>query len=95
MPPHLTWFAGRDAVVRFLGAVVFRRASAVRVIPARVNGQPALATYIAGADGLHHPHSLQILTVTPTGVSRIVSFHDAGLFELSGLPASLDRPVSG
>jgi RNA polymerase sigma-70 factor (ECF subfamily) len=95
MPPHLTWFAGRDAVVRFLGAVVFRRAGAVRVVPARVNGQPALATYTAGADGLHHPHSLQILTVTPTGVSRIVSFHDAGLFELSGLPASLDRPVSG
>ena len=93
MPPHLTWFAGRDAVVRFLAATVFGRAGAIRVMPARVNGQPALATYTAGADGLHHSHSLQVLTLTPTGVSGIVSFHDSSLFELSGLPAHLD--VSG
>ena len=90
MPPHLTWFAGRDAVVRFVGTTVFRRAGAIRTMPTTANGQPALATYTAAADGLHHPHSLQILTVTPTGLSRIVSFHDPGLFELSGLPARLD-----
>ncbi|MFI5894917.1 sigma-70 family RNA polymerase sigma factor [Actinoplanes sp. NPDC051513] len=90
MPPHLTWFAGRDAVVRFLGANVFGRAGAIRMVPATANGQPALATYTPGADGLHHPHSLQVLTLTPTGVSRIVSFHDPSLFELSGLPARLD-----
>jgi RNA polymerase sigma-70 factor (ECF subfamily) len=89
MPPHLTWFAGRDAVVRFLGATVFRRAGAVRMMPTTANGQPALATYTAAADGLHHPHSLQVLTLTSTGVSRIVSFHDPSVFALSGLPARL------
>jgi RNA polymerase sigma-70 factor, ECF subfamily len=90
MPPHLSWFAGRDAVARFFGANVFRRAGAIRTVPATANGQPALATYTAGADGLHRPHSLQVLTLTPTSVSRIVSFHDPSLFELSGLPAHLD-----
>jgi RNA polymerase sigma-70 factor (ECF subfamily) len=91
MPPHLSWFAGRDAVAGFIGANVFRHAGAIRMMPTTANGQPALATYTAAADGLHHPHSLQVLTLTPTGVSRIVSFHDPGLFELSGLPARLDR----
>jgi RNA polymerase sigma-70 factor, ECF subfamily len=90
MPPHLSWFAGRDAVTRFLATTVFRRAGAIRIMPATANGQPALATYTPGPDGLHHPHSLQVLTLTPTGVSRIVSFHDPSLFELSGLPARLD-----
>ncbi|MEU4470953.1 sigma-70 family RNA polymerase sigma factor [Micromonospora sp. NPDC023888] len=98
MPPHLTWFAGRDAVTRFLATTVFGRAGAIRAIPATANGQPALATYTRGAEGLHHPHSLQVLTATPTGVSRIVSFHDASLFEPCGLPTCLDeagRPVGG
>jgi RNA polymerase sigma-70 factor (ECF subfamily) len=90
MPPHVTWFAGRDAVLRFLATTVFGRAGVIRTLPAMANGQPAVATYTPGADGLHHPHSLQVLTLTPMGVSRIISFHDPSLFEPCGLPASID-----
>ena len=85
MPPHLTWFAGRDAVTRFLAVTAFGCTAAIRTIPATANGQPALATYTRGADGLHHAHGLQVLTLTPAGVSRIVSFHDPSLFEPCGL----------
>ncbi|MEU4480560.1 RNA polymerase subunit sigma-70 [Micromonospora sp. NPDC023966] len=98
MPPHLTWFAGRDAVTRFLATTVFGCAGAVRTIPAAANGQRALATYTRGTDGLYHPHGLQVLTLTRTGVSRIVSFHDPSLFEPCNLPTRVDgtgRPVGG
>ncbi|MCG5434790.1 sigma-70 family RNA polymerase sigma factor [Micromonospora foliorum] len=98
MPPHLTWFAGRDAVIRFLTTTVFGRVGTIRTIPARANGQPALATYTQGTEGLYHPHSLHVLTPTRTGVSRIVSFHDPSLFAPGGLPTRIDetsRPVAG
>jgi RNA polymerase sigma-70 factor (ECF subfamily) len=91
MPPHLTWFAGSEAVTRFLTTTVVDCAGSFRTLPAAANGQPALATYTRGADGRYHPHGLQILTLTRTGVSRIVSFHDRSLFEPSGLPPHLDE----
>ena len=56
-----------------MGSISGRRGAA-----ATANGQPALATYTRGADGSYHPHTLQVLTLTATGVARIVSFHDAG-----------------
>jgi RNA polymerase sigma-70 factor (ECF subfamily) len=87
MPPHLNWFAGRDAVTRFLTTTVFDCAGPIRVLAATANGQPALGTYLRGSDGLYRPHGLQVLTLTRTGIARIVSFHDPGLFEPCGLPA--------
>lgn len=90
MPPHLTWFAGRSAVARFFGVKVFGRAGAIRTMTASANGQPALATYTRGPDGRHHPHSMQVLTLDRTGISRIVSFYDPSLFEPCGLPARID-----
>ncbi|GAB3871155.1 sigma-70 family RNA polymerase sigma factor [Dactylosporangium cerinum] len=90
MPPHLSWFAGRDAVLGFLATTVFDRPGTIRTLPATANDQPALATYTAGTDGLYHPHGLQVLTVTPMGVSQIVSFHDPSLFHPCGLPTRID-----
>jgi RNA polymerase sigma-70 factor, ECF subfamily len=86
MPPQPTWFAGRDRVGRFLGAVVLRRPGDFRLIPTAANGQPALAAYRRDRDGVLRAHAIQVLTVASSGVTRIVSFNDPGLLAVFGLP---------
>jgi RNA polymerase sigma-70 factor (ECF subfamily) len=91
MPPSPTWFHGREPVMRFIAAVC--PAHSMRMLPTTANGQPAAAAYSLDADGIHRPHSVQVLTATRTGVTRIVAFLDPDLFGLFGLPAAL-TPVS-
>ncbi|WP_101463654.1 hypothetical protein [Nocardia fluminea] len=50
------------------------------MIPTAANGQPSFAVYIDG-----EAHSIQILTVTPTGIDRIVAFHGSERFRPFGL----------
>jgi RNA polymerase sigma-70 factor, ECF subfamily len=45
MPPHSTWFRGREAVAAFLAAMPIRTDRRWRMIPVRANGQLAFATY--------------------------------------------------
>jgi hypothetical protein len=40
-------------------------------------------------DGLFHGHSVHVLTVTATGIARIVAFSDPALVPAFGLPATL------
>jgi RNA polymerase sigma-70 factor (ECF subfamily) len=89
MPPHLSWFAGRSAVVRFLAAKVLSGCGPFKLIPVAANGQPSVAGYARGEDGVLHAHSIQVLAVRSAGISRIVSFNDASLFPFFGLPATL------
>jgi RNA polymerase sigma-70 factor, ECF subfamily len=86
MPPLPTWFAGRDQVRRFLHTRVLRRPGDFRLIPTAANGQPALAAYLRDRDGVLRAHAIQVLTVTPSGIARIVSFNDPGLLAAFGLP---------
>ena len=60
-----------------------------RMIPAAANGQPAFAAYWRGNDGVHRAHAIQVLTITPSGLSHVVSFNDSGLFAIFGLPESV------
>jgi RNA polymerase sigma-70 factor (ECF subfamily) len=93
MPPRPEWFAGRTDVL----ALIARRAPTVcRLHPCTANGQPALAMYTpapAPNDPLLHPHSLQLLTPTPTPthIAHVVSFHTPALFPHFNLPATLPR----
>lgn len=89
MPPIPTWFAGRETVLRFLGARVLA-AGEQRMVPTSVNGQPAFGSYSRDGDGVYRAHALHVLTVTAAGVARVVAFLDAGLFGLCGLPPALD-----
>jgi RNA polymerase sigma-70 factor (ECF subfamily) len=89
MPPYLTWFGGRAAIGRFFELVVFRRASAIQLLPTRANGQPAFATYRQGRDGIARPHSIQVLAFSGSRLTRIVSFHDPVLVPTFGLPPTL------
>src|SRR5215469_16969937 len=54
MPPVLTWFTGRAAVVRFLDGRLphlFTVPGRVRMVPAAANGQPAFAAYLRDDNG--------------------------------------------
>ena len=90
MPPVPTWFSGRDAVVRFTASHLFTGLGQLRLIPVTANGQPAFAVYQREPDGTYQAHAVQVLTVTATGIARIVSFLDVGLFRSFGLPKELD-----
>jgi RNA polymerase sigma-70 factor, ECF subfamily len=89
MPPHATWFRGRETVGRFIAAHVFTEPGVFRTLRTAANGDPALATYLRGRDGVHHAHALQVLTIERGQVSRIVAYLEPALFPEFGLPATL------
>ncbi|AWS44922.1 sigma-70 family RNA polymerase sigma factor [Streptosporangium sp. 'caverna'] len=92
MPPVPTWFAGRETIGRFLAAKILS-AGAYRLAPATVNGEPSFGSYTRDHTGVYRPHALQVLSVTPAGITHVVAFLDPGLFPLCHLPASLpDTP---
>ena len=91
MPPALTWFTGRPAVVAFTASQLLTEPGALRLVPVTANGQPAFAVYRRDSGTAYHAHALQVLTVTATGIARIVAFTDPGLFTSFGLPARYDR----
>ncbi|MFF3613882.1 sigma-70 family RNA polymerase sigma factor [Streptomyces sp. NPDC002580] len=91
MPPHLEWFSGTKDVLRFLRVRVLsgREAGWIRMLPVRANGQPAVAAYERGADGVLRAHSVQVLTVEERRVARLTVFLDPGRFAGFGLPLDL------
>jgi len=89
MPPQLTWFIGRQAVVRFTASRLLTGPGWLRLVPVMANGQPAFAVYQRERDGAYHAHALQVLTLTATGIARIVAFPNPGLFGSFGLPESV------
>ena len=88
MPPYLEWFSGKKDVVRFLAARVGGEGR-LRMVPTRANGQPAVATYERGADGVYRAYFMTVLTLAPGGrdIARITAFlDDPKLFERFGMP---------
>jgi RNA polymerase sigma-70 factor, ECF subfamily len=88
MPPAPTWFAGRDAVVGFF---VHRPLAgrARRLMPTRANGCPAAASYVLGADGLYHAHSIQVLEIEGAEITHVYAFLDTDLFAAFAMPLVL------
>ncbi len=90
MPPMLTWFAGREQVVRFLAAQVLRQPGQFTMIPISANGQPGFAEYLRGRDGVRRAYGVQVITATATGIAHVVAFiNQPELFPLFGLPPAL------
>ena len=71
-------------VARFLGRHVLGQPGDWRMIPTAANGQPAFAAYARDHHGGYHAHSICVLTLSGSGLSRIVSFNDPGLFGVFG-----------
>lgn len=84
MPPMSEWFRGDTTIVELIAAKCPYAPGEAHMVPIAANGQPGFAFYLRG-----HAQSLQVLTVTPEGISHVVSYHDAALFEAFGLPTSL------
>jgi RNA polymerase sigma-70 factor, ECF subfamily len=95
MPPAPTWFAGRAAVLRFYATRALDAPGRFQMVPVTANGQPALAVYQRGPDLAYHAHAITVPTVTTTGIARIITFRDPGLFALFGLPPSHDATGAG
>ena len=86
MPPIVTWFTGRRAVAGFIASHLLTEPGRLRPVPVMANGQPAFAVYQREPGGGYHAHAVLVLTVTGTGIARIVSFQNPGLFGSFGLP---------
>jgi RNA polymerase sigma-70 factor (ECF subfamily) len=93
MPPIPNWFVGREAYGRFIAYVFSLRGSDWRMLPTLANRQPAVAAYVRGQDGAYHAHTLQVFTVTGSGISRNVVFQDSRLFATFGLSTRLDAAI--
>ncbi|TNC22593.1 sigma-70 family RNA polymerase sigma factor [Amycolatopsis alkalitolerans] len=83
MPPYPMWFSGIGPVRGFLGPRV--RPGRWRAREALVNGEPGMAGYVL-RDGVYRAHALHTLTITKTGIARIVAFQEPALFPLFALP---------
>ena len=89
MPPHPTWYEGRDAVAAFLAGVAFRPGSEPhRFIPTRANGQPAFGVYRGyGADA--RPFAINVVSIESGRVADMHFFKYPELFPAFGLPDTL------
>lgn len=86
MPPLGIWLRGRNDYVRFLERVFQMRGRDWRVRLTAANGQVAFGAYAASGSGTHLLHTLQVLDVTPRGISHNVVFQDPRVMERFGLP---------
>jgi RNA polymerase sigma-70 factor (ECF subfamily) len=88
MPPAPHEYHGRDAVAAFLAAsAAWRGERPMRLIPTRVNGQPAFGYYLADADwAFEYPPGLTVLTIRGSRIDAIIRFLEPGPMSRFGLP---------
>jgi RNA polymerase sigma-70 factor (ECF subfamily) len=89
MPPHPTWYEGREAVAAFLAGVAFRPGSgAHRFVPTRANRQPAFGVY-RGEGAEARPFAINVVTIESGLVAEMHFFKYPELFPAFGLPTTL------
>ncbi|HEY4852906.1 MAG TPA: nuclear transport factor 2 family protein, partial [Streptosporangiaceae bacterium] len=92
MPPAPLAYRGRDAIGAFFATVpAGGDLTAIRLLPARANGQPAVAAYLRdGATA--RAYGIMVLTVHAGLIGEITGFADPDLFPLFGFPTQADWP---
>jgi RNA polymerase sigma-70 factor (ECF subfamily) len=90
MPPYSAWFTGRERIVEFLRSKVSPPGQEL-MLPVEANHQPALASYLRRDDGKYEAHSLHVLTLSPTGISRVVAFIHTTMLPKFGRPQILEH----
>lgn len=89
MPPIPLEYVGRELVARFIRAAIFRPGIALRPVPARANGQPALVMYSHGPQSsTARATGVLVFTLSGSRVSAITRFDDTVLPRF-GVPATL------
>lgn len=90
MPPMLKWFRGWHGYTTFIQRAWAMRGTDWRMVGVGANGQPAVAAYVRGPhDDQHCLHSLQVFTVTPSGIARTSVFQQEPVFDAFALPRTL------
>jgi RNA polymerase sigma-70 factor (ECF subfamily) len=95
MPPLLSWFAGRRAVVRCAALHLLTQPGGLRLFPVMANTQSAFAVYEREPGGVYRAHAVLLPTVTASGIARIVSFLSPGMFSSFGLPLEHAAAIAG
>lgn len=94
MPPEAGRFAGREAISAFFAtAPMDGRLDLIRLVPARLNRQPALVGYAQDpADGVFRGYGVMAFAVAGERIAGIVGFpYRPHFFERLGFPIELDR----
>jgi RNA polymerase sigma-70 factor, ECF subfamily len=90
MPPHPTWYAGREAIVIASRKGFDPEFGHMRSIIAGANMQPAAAHYLRPpGETEHRPLALDVLRIEGGRVAEITSFVFPELFPAFGLPQKL------
>ena len=89
MPPMVNWFSGPNNYGLFMDWVFEIAGTDWRLEAVAANNQPGFAAYRRVGDR-YELHTLQILTVTPAGITRNSVFQDPEIFTTFGLSAELD-----
>ncbi len=88
-PPLRTWYSGIRFCMPYMARHVLGSPGHWRMLPTSANGQPAVAVYYRGSDGIYLPYGITVLTVTAEGISRITAFGDPDLITAFGFPPTL------
>jgi RNA polymerase sigma-70 factor (ECF subfamily) len=92
MPPHPTWYDGRDAILIASAKGFDPSFGELRSLVTGANLQPAAAHYLrAPGESDYRPLAVDVLRVRDGLVAEITSFVYAELFPAFGLPARLER----
>jgi RNA polymerase sigma-70 factor, ECF subfamily len=90
MPPHPTWYAGREAILIAMRQGFDPDFGRLRTLVAAANMQPAAAHYLrAPGESAYRPLALDVLRIDRGRVSEITSFVSPELFPAFGLPPTL------
>jgi RNA polymerase sigma-70 factor, ECF subfamily len=90
MPPFLAWYQGRAAIRDLVSTYCPAEGPGdQRMVRTTANGQPVLALYMRGRDGVHRPFQLQQVSVRDGAVSAVTCYFDTSLFAAFGLPETL------
>jgi len=95
MPPFPVLFRGRRAIADFFSTVpAGGELDQIRLLPTRVNRQPALAGYGLDPDsGVYGAYGVMVLTLDGDAIAEITGFADPTLFPLLGLPSELEASL--
>ena len=90
MPPYVAWYRGREAIRTLVTTYCPAEGPGdQRMLRTSANGQPALALYMRGLDGVHRPFQLQQLHLRDGRVAQVTCYFDTSLFEVFGLPTQV------
>jgi RNA polymerase sigma-70 factor, ECF subfamily len=90
MPPHPTWYDGREAILIATRQGFDPGFGHIRTLVTGANGQPAAAHYLrAPGEAEHRRLAIDVLRVEGGSVAEISSFVFPGLFAAFGLPPKL------